>query len=149
MFRRSPLLATAAVYGVSRSAARRENEREFARQQQMESEVQRREMIRQEDERKRRAEQDEERRRAEQEEERKREEERRRVDWDRERLQQLKDHQSPGQPVPMQGMTRGAVDGPQPNTMFCKQCGTACRHVDKFCSSCGTSLLTDGPPSYV
>jgi hypothetical protein len=131
MFRRSPLLGAVAVYGVSKTAARRENEREFARQQQMNSEIERREMKRQEDERTRRAEQDEERRRAE------REDERRRVDC--ERLQQLTERQGPGQPVPVQAITTH-TDGPERNAMFCRQCGTACRQVDKFCSSCGTSL---------
>jgi hypothetical protein len=143
MFRRSPLLGAAAVYGVSKAAARRENEREFDRPQQMESEIQGREMKRQEDERTRRAEQEEERRRVEREEERRRaeqEEEQRRIDWGRERLQQLTERQSPGQPVPVQAITKNTVNGPEPNAMFYRQCGNSCRQVDKFCSRCGTSV---------
>jgi hypothetical protein len=37
--------------------------------------------------------------------------------------------------------------GPEPNAMFCRECGTACRQMDKFCSSCGTSLIVEVTPN--
>jgi len=151
MFRRSPLLGAAAIYGVSRAATRRENEREFERRQQMEWEMQRRDAKRQEDERMRRAERDEERRRAEREEDRARaereeqrrrteqEEQRRRADWDRDR-QLLAERQLPGPPVLMQATSTTPNTGPETAATFCGQCGNPCRQQDKFCSRCGASV---------
>jgi hypothetical protein len=135
MFRRSPLLGAAVVYGVSRSAARREHERQEIRQSQREWEMQ------QALDRDRRQSE-----KAAREEERRREDERRRemATMRATPLQQpvMMPPHAVMQPAMMSPPYNGAPT--TANAMFCPACGNAVRMGDRFCNMCGTVLAAPG-----
>lgn len=150
MFRRSPLLGAAVVYGASRAGARRGMQREAERQQAMEWEAQARAADRESRRR------EEERRRAE-ELERHKEQVKREIQEEEEkkRLRAQADQQQQNQqppPVyiqPPQQYAQQPGMGPPTgqagvDTVFCTRCGNMCRVGDRFCSGCGNQLPPPG-----
>lgn len=144
MFRRSPLLGAAVVYGASRAGAKRGMQREAERQQAMEWEAQQQAAARDARDARRR---DDERRRAE-ELEREKEKVRREVEQEErekalaraERYQAQQMHQQTLHPPPYQHGPQGQQAGPAAEVLFCAQCGNRCKMGDKFCSGCGNQL---------
>ncbi|KIW91017.1 uncharacterized protein Z519_07911 [Cladophialophora bantiana CBS 173.52] len=135
MFRRSPLLGAAAIYGVSRAGARRGMQVEVERQQAMEYEFQRRqaaqEAQRREEERRR----EEEDKRQEKELQREKERIKMEVELEEREKARAKAEQQYGQ-QPGGGLPAyGGVD-----VLFCSKCGNQCKVGDKFCSGCGIQL---------
>lgn len=119
MFRPQPIRGATVMYGVSRRAAERENQRELDRQRQMEYEVfqQTDELQRQHRGRRRLVE-----------------------------LEALKAKETEGQRVetsqqasqpPRHGSSSTATS---PDVLFCDQCGLRCRMTDRVCCRCGNNI---------
>ncbi|KAL6246737.1 hypothetical protein RBB50_006044 [Rhinocladiella similis] len=141
MFRRSPLLGAAVVYGASRAGAKRGMQREYERQQMMELEYQRQEAVRE-------ARRREEAKRREEELEKEKAKVRKEIEQEeREKAKARADQQYTRQPShPQQDPQHGYQQpGPAVDVVFCTQCGNRCKVGDRFCSGCGKPLPK--PPS--
>ena len=154
MFRRSPLLGAAVVYGASRSAARREVDRSEMRQMELQRDAERRRyqeeerMRREEDRRERR---DAERRTRERQETQQQSTDRQRFEAEQQRRIQMAvdeavareragSRQSQGRPPAFAG-PQGQGPAISAAAKHCRQCGNRCLPQDRFCSGCGAKLV--------